>query len=141
MLWGQGPRSAWLHRWYFSSFLPLLNSSFIPLFILNLCFCIHLGVHNIIFGQLATIAFTMMEIGLSDDEVFKNLKTVVQIVETVALPLIIFFLSYFLILHIILNIFTLIIYFFRLSSHFKFTIYFLFIFDASLNSCIFKFRV
>ena len=136
MLWGQGPRSAWLHRWYFSSFLPLLNSSFIPLFILNLCFCIHLGVHNIIFGQLATIAFTMMEIGLSDDEVFKNLKTVVQIVETVALPLIIFFWSYFLIFHIILNTD-----FFLLSSLFKFTIYFLFIFDASLNSCIFKFRV
>ena len=141
MLWGQGPRSAWLHRWYFSSFLSLLNSSFIPLFILYLCFCIHLGVHNIIFGQLATIAFTMMEIGLNDDEVFKNLKTVVQIVETAALPLIIFFWSYFLIFNIILNIFTLIIYIFRLSSHFKFTIYFLFIFDASLNSCIFKFRV
>ena len=136
MLWGQGPRSAWLHRWYFSSFLPLLNSSFIPLFILNLCFCIHLGVHNIIFGQLATIAFTMMEIGLSDDEVFKNLKTVVQIVETAALPLTIFFLSYILIFYIILNTD-----FFLLSSHFKFTIYFLFIFDASLNSCIFKFRV
>ena len=28
-----------------------------------------------------------------------------------------------------------------ISSHFKFTIYFLFIFDASLNSCFFKFRV
>ena len=99
------------------SFLPLLfplfNSSFIPLLIYLFIhlfiyfnffyFCIHLGVHNIIFGQLATIAFTMMEIGLSDDEVFKNLKTNVQIVETVALPLIIFFLSYFVIFHIILN--------------------------------------